>query len=242
MDSRKFTRLYRFLSIASLAVLLLLPLSGVALAGQEAPIVTVVTEAVALPAGANVVMEADAARSAATDAYPNIESRLAQMMLAHRDGNSELLATFGGERHLDVAAGTARVILEMGRSPEAHAVGGPTYEIVALPNGTQATIEHAPAIAIRAELEAAIAATGATYETAYENWVQVLAPLDTLEALSKIADVARVRLPYPAQQHALPGRATAQAWRRPGCAGSGHVHLRGGQPDGHGRLAHVPFG
>ncbi len=215
MDSRNFTRLHRFLSIASLAVLLLLPLSGVALAGREAPTATAVTEAVALPAGAAIVMEADATRSAATDAYPNIESRLAQMMLAARAGDREQLATFSGERHLDVAAGTARVILEMGRSPEAHAVGGPTYEIVALPNGRTATIEHAPRIAIRPELAAAIAATGATYELAVDTLVQVLAPLDTLEALSKLADVAYVRLPYPAQQQELPARPQAQPFIGP---------------------------
>ena len=82
---------------------------------------------------------------------------------------------------------------------------------MALPNGTQATIEHAPAIAIRAELEAAIAASGATYETAYEKWVQVLAPIDSLVALTEVPDVARVRLPYPAHEAPLPAKRPAGA-------------------------------
>ena len=64
-------------------------------------------------------------------------------------------------------------------------------------------------MAIVAELDASIAATGAIYETAYENWVQVLAPFDSLEALSELPGVTYVRLPYPVQQLALPARGSA---------------------------------
>ena len=64
-------------------------------------------------------------------------------------------------------------------------------------------------MAIVAELDASIAATGAIYETAYENRVQVLAPFDSLVALSELPGVTYVRLPYPVQQLALPARSSA---------------------------------
>ncbi len=205
MDTRRSNRLYRFLATASLAVLVLMSLSGVALANRETPIEANV---VALPAGANVV-DVTPDRTV-TNAYPNIESRLAQMMAAARAGDQAQLATFAGERYLDVAQQTARVILQMSRSPEAHAIGGPTYEVVTQPNGATATIVHLAQTAVRAELAAAIAATGATYELAVDNLVQVLAPLDSIEALSKIADVAYVRLPYPAKEDEVPAAAQAR--------------------------------
>ena len=160
-----------------------------------------------LPDGADVAtIELNAA---AKDAMTGLESRLAQMAEAYRVGDQEKLATFGGERHFDLATDTVRVIMEMARSPEAHAAGGPTYEVVALPSGKRATVEHAPQIVVRPELMDAIAAAGATYETAYENWVQVLAPLDSLEALSQIAGVAYVRFPFPAQEQGVPAQAAA---------------------------------
>ena len=129
-----------------------------------------------------------------------LESILAELLAARRAGDSERLAALGGSPHIDLAANTVRVILEMDRDPEAHQAGPPVIEEVTLENGQKARIEHAPPIAIRGDLAQSIAATGATYETAYENLVQVLAPFDSLEALAQIPDVRLVRLPYPAGQ------------------------------------------
>ena len=107
---------------------------------------------------------------------PGLESSLAQLFEAYHAGDRARLATFAGQPNIDLERGAVRVILEMDRSPEAHPAGPAPTEIVTTESGRQVTIEHAPPIAIRADLAAAIAATGATYETAYENWVQVLAP------------------------------------------------------------------
>ncbi len=201
MSSWNVTKSYRLVMVVLLVALLALPAGGAAWARGDAPdSATTAT----LPDAA-VVVTAQVGRPA--DAPTGLESRLAQMAAAYRAGDIATLATFGGERHFDLAARTARVILEMARSPEAYKAGGPTLETVTLPNGREATIEHAPQIAVRPELMDAIAATGATYETAYENWVQVLAPLGSLEALSKIADVAYVRFPFPAQEQDVPARA-----------------------------------
>lgn len=127
-----------------------------------------------------------------------LESILAELLAAYRAGDDERLAALGGSPHTDLAVSTVRVILEMDRDPEARQAGPPVIEEVTLENGQKARIEHAPPIAIREDLAQAIAATGATYETAYENLVQVLAPFDSLEALAQIPDVRLVRLPYPA--------------------------------------------
>ncbi|RIK26534.1 MAG: hypothetical protein DCC52_10185, partial [Chloroflexi bacterium] len=66
-------------------------------------------------------------------------------------------------------------------------------------DGRTVEIQREPPIAIRADLAQAIAATGAVYETAYQNQVQVLAPFASLEALTKIPGARFVRLPYAAQ-------------------------------------------
>jgi|GEM_PF-865414 len=136
--------------------------------------------------------------------YPRLESQLEQLYESAVFGTGRELATFGGQRHIDLAAGTARVILEMYVDPEAHQAGPARIETIDLGNGQTATVEHAPPVAIRADLLAAIQAAGATYETAYENWVQVLAPFPSMVALSEIAGVTRVRLPYPAQTLEMP--------------------------------------
>jgi len=135
-----------------------------------------------------------------------LENRLARLYAAYKAGDSDGLATFAGERYVDLAGATVRVILEMDESPEAQAIGGPNLETVALPDGRTAQIYHAPAIAIRQELADAIAAAGATYETAYGNWVQVLAPLASLEALAQILGLRYVRLPFPAPSDHMPAR------------------------------------
>ncbi len=197
------TRWYRIVLAALLIALLLTPLSA-ALAGPEQP---GAQQAIPLPPGANVVVELE--RPAAAKGELRLESMLAQIAAAYSANDLATLATFSGQRHVDLAQGAARVILEMDVDPQAHPAGGPTYEQVALPNGRMATIEHAPAIAIRPELAAAIAATGASYETAYGSWVQVWAPFGSLEALSKIEGTRMVRLPFPAQQDSLPAQSAA---------------------------------
>ncbi|MDH7485757.1 MAG: S8 family serine peptidase [Anaerolineae bacterium] len=137
-------------------------------------------------------------------AIRGLEDRLAQLYAAHEAGDSDRLAAFAGERHVDLAGAAVRVILEMGKSPEAHAVGGPGVESVALPDGRTAQIAHAPRVAIGQDLAEAIAAAGATYETAYENWVQVLAPLASLKLLAQIPGVRYVRLPFPIEPDQTP--------------------------------------
>ena len=127
-----------------------------------------------------------------------LESALAQLFEAYRTDDRARLATFAGQANLDVEHGAVRVILEMDRSPEAHPAGPAATEIVTTAGGTQSVVEHAPPIAIRADLAAAIVATGATYETAYQDWVQVLAPFASLPALADLPDVRVVRLPIPA--------------------------------------------
>ncbi len=137
-------------------------------------------------------------------AYPRLESQLAQLYESAILGKGRPLETFAGQRHIDLAAGTARVILVMDADPEAHPAGPAWIETIDLGNGQTAQIEHAPPIAIRADLLAAIEATGARYETAYQNWVQVLAPFASLVALSEIEGVGWVRLPYPARTLEMP--------------------------------------
>jgi hypothetical protein len=138
--------------------------------------------------------------------YPKLESQLEQLYESAVLGKGRPLETFAGQRHIDLAAGTARVILEMEIDPEAHQAGPAAVKSVMLESGETATIEHAPPIAVRADLATGIAATDATYETAYQSWVQVLAPFHSLVALSKIDGVRYVRLPFPAKQLELATR------------------------------------
>ncbi len=128
-----------------------------------------------------------------------LQAPLAQLVDAFHSGDPAKLATLGGDTTIDLQNNTVRVILEMENSPDAHPVGGSRIETATLPDGRTVQIDHGPAIAIRPDLAQAIATTGATYETAYGNWVQVLAPFSSLEALARIPDVRLVRLPYPAQ-------------------------------------------
>ncbi len=148
-----------------------------------------------LPAGAVVVEVTPQAKKGQATAVPGLDDTLAQLVAAFRAGDSERLAALAGNRHIDLAAGTVRVILEMARDPEAHQAGTPIVEEVKGADGQVTQIVHLAPIAIREELAQAIAATGATYETATESLVQVLAPFGSLEALARIADVSRVRLP-----------------------------------------------
>lgn len=90
-----------------------------------------------------------------------------------------------------------RVILEMSYDPKAVS-GDPRIEAVTLEDTSVMEIHHAPQVAIRPDLAAAIAATRATLETAYENLIQVTVPAEGFAALSRIPGVRLVRLPYPA--------------------------------------------
>ncbi|GEM_PF-3967254 len=130
---------------------------------------------------------------------PKLQDRLTLILLAYRADDKTGLAALSGDRNIDLDANTVRVILEMDIDPEAHVAGAPRVETVTLADGRTVEIQREPPIAIRADLAQAIAATGAVYETAYQNQVQVLAPFASLEALTKIPGARFVRLPYAAQ-------------------------------------------
>lgn len=203
----------RITGILAMAVFLLTLLTGPSQAVPATgnpPSPGAVVEAVAAPEGAWAV---EAPPPVGKGAYPRLESQLEQLYESALSGTGRELETFAGQRHINLAAGTVRVILEMEVDPQAQALGGPTVETVTLPDGRTAQVQHAPPVAIRPDLRAAIEATGATYETAYRNWVQVLAPFPSLVALSEIPGVRYVRLPLPAQQHGSPpqGKSSSQA-------------------------------
>ena len=152
--------------------------------------------------------------------YPRLESQLEQLYEAAVLGTGEPIDTLSGLRHIDLQAGTARVILEMTIDPEAHQAGPAWIETIDLGNGQTTQVEHAPPIAIRADLLSAVEAAGARYETAYQSLVQVLAPFGSLVALSEVPGVARVRLPYAARTQELPAP-----------AGTTEASGTGGKPD-----------
>ncbi len=151
-----------------------------------------------VPAEAGVVAPTPAPGVREGSTIPHLDSYLAKVYAASLAGDSAALAALGGNPNVDLAAGTVRVILEMDRSPEAHQAGPGVVEVVTLADGRKVEIQHAPPIAIRDDLAQAIAATGATYETAYEDLVQVLAPFGSLPGLAQIPDVRLVRPPLPA--------------------------------------------
>ncbi len=211
MNTRSFIFLVR-LSAILLLITLLLSSGPATEAGRDGP---VAAQAIKVTATALEAPAAVAEGQRLKEAHPRLESILAQALEAARAGDRERLATFSGERHLDIAQGTARVILHMARDPEARPAGPPTIEIVALPDGRQARIEHAPRMAIRQDLANALATAGATFETAHGDLVQVSAPLLALERLANLPDVAYVRLPYPAQEQVLPARRADQPFVGP---------------------------
>jgi hypothetical protein len=175
-------------------------------AGSEKPALRVVpggliTESVRAEAEAGATEEAPVVDETAC---PKLESQLEQLYESAVLGTGRELATFAGQRHIDLEAGTARVILEMDIDPEAYQAGPAWIETIVLGAGQTTQVEHAPPIGIRAGLRSAIEATGATYETAYESWVQVLAPFGGLVALSEISGVRYVRLPFPARTLEMP--------------------------------------
>jgi hypothetical protein len=128
-----------------------------------------------------------------------LDDRLAQIVVAFRARDQVTLASLAGVPDIDLKNNSARVILEMEISPDARPAGTPSTEIVTLPDGRSVQIQHAPAVAIRRDLEQAIIATGAKYETAFQNSVQVLAPFASLVALTEIPGVRLVRLAHSAQ-------------------------------------------
>jgi hypothetical protein len=193
--------------ILVLAALLLVLLTGGSQAQEttESPTLLLPTPEPSAPIAMvplSIAMESPATKDGV--AIAGLEDSLAQLYAAYLSDDTGNLATFAGQRHVDLASSTARVILEMARSPEAYPIGKPNSEVVTLADGRIAQIYHAPSIAIRQDLAEAIAATGTTYETAYEDWVQVLAPLGSLEALTKVPDVRYVRLPFPTDQDDSP--------------------------------------
>jgi hypothetical protein len=163
---------------------------------------------VAMPLGGvpEVVAEAPVIDKSA---YPKLEPQLAALYESAVLNSARPLETFAGQDHIDLVAGTARVIIEMDVDPQAHQTGPATLERVVLEDGRTATIEHAPPTAVRADLAAAIAATGAQYELGVGDLVQVLAPFRSLKALSEIPGVRVVRLPFPAQEQEVSAQTVA---------------------------------
>src|SRR5512142_1341855 len=70
-----------------------------------------------LPPGAEVVTIAPPARH---DGPSGLDSTLAQIASAFRSGSRAKLASFAGQRFVDLKAGAVRVILEMDDDPDAH--------------------------------------------------------------------------------------------------------------------------
>jgi hypothetical protein len=138
---------------------------------------------------------------------PVLQDSLAKLVAAQSTEGPGRLAALAGLPHVDLAAGAARVILEMAVSPEARIAGRPTRHVLVTPAGGMAERYDAPQVVIRDDLASAITATGATYETAYKDWVQVLAPIGSLEALARMPGVRAVRLPFFAEAQETPGRA-----------------------------------
>lgn len=188
--------------LAALAIVIGLGLPVIVNSQGPSPLSNfIVTTAQEIPTAAQSVPTLIPPQKSST---PGLQDELAQLVVARKSGDQTKLNAYAQDRNVDLANNRVRVILEMAVSPDAHPADGPTLETVQLPDGKTAQIQHAPAIVIRPALAQAIAATGARYETAYQNWVQVLAPIDGLEALTKISGVRYVRLPYPAAPSELP--------------------------------------
>lgn len=196
--------------IMVLVVLLLLQLPGIARADKGAPEAPPIPLLPPIP-GVETAAQ-DLSVSPGKKAPGRLEDALAQLAAAHAVADQTALNALAANPHVDLAEESVRVILEMAIPIEAQTVSGSTREVIALPAGQRATIEHAPSVSINPIVTAMIEGTGAIYETAYANLVQVLAPIDGLVMLSDLPGVAYVRLPYPAQQSVLPARgATAPA-------------------------------
>jgi hypothetical protein len=209
----------------TLAAALLLPTATASQSRATPPVDSrLITGTLKLPPGAEVVA---AEPHVDQDVYPKLQPRLAQLYQSAALSKGPSLDEFDKQDHIDVATGMARVILEMDVDPQARMAGAPTIEKVTLASGRTARIEHAAPTAIRSDLAAAVAATGATYELAVDDLVQVLAPFRSLKALSEIPGVRRVRLPYPAQ--AQVGTQTTEgvsltgvgSWQSSGYTGTG---------------------
>jgi hypothetical protein len=190
--------------IILLVALLLLQLPGIAYVGKGAPEAPPLT---LLPPTPNVeIAPQDLTLSPAKKSPGRLEDALAQLAAAHAVADRTALDALAANPYVDLAEESVRVILEMAISIEAQTVTGSSQEVIRLSTGQRATIEYAPSVSIHPIVTSMIEGTGAIYETAYANLVQVLAPIDGLAALSDLPGVSYVRLPYPAQQFVLPAR------------------------------------
>jgi hypothetical protein len=181
------------------------PASGFIIEGAGAPPIPPQPSALTVTADEAVSSIAEISTPArAKTGKPVLQDSLAQLVAAKATGRVDKLATLAGLPHVDLAAGTARVILEMAVSPKAGIAARPAREMLVTPSGSVAERRGAPQVVIRDDLAAAIAATGASYETAYEDWVQVLAPIGSLGALARIAGVRAVRLPFFSEAQEVP--------------------------------------
>jgi hypothetical protein len=183
--------------------LVLIWTSALLLTSQVAPVLAAQSAEPPIPADSLVVPASaqtteEATLTAVKGSAINVEPALLQLEAAALTGSTEALAAHAGDPNVNLAAGTVRVILEMAVNPDARSVGSAHTKTVALANGQLAYVETAPSIAIRRDLADAIAAQGAQYETAYEDRVQVLAPVASITELAQLPGVRLVRFPYPA--------------------------------------------
>lgn len=141
--------------------------------------------------------------SDAKAAIAGLETSLAQLYAAFEAGDETALAVFAEQHHINLERGDVTVILEMAHDPQAHVKSISLPENISLPDGRAAQVFHASPANLRPDLSQSIAAAGAVYQSAYQNWVQVQAPFASLPALAQAPGVRYVRLPFPAEQHKL---------------------------------------
>ncbi|HZU87215.1 MAG TPA: S8 family serine peptidase, partial [Anaerolineaceae bacterium] len=136
----------------------------------------------------------------AKSTIPGLEYNLEQLFLAAASGDKVSLESFKGMQFVDLENATARVILELDTPSGVKKTGEPWVEVIPGGDGSQIEIHHTAPVSVRLDLELGLKATGAQLETATDRYVQVMAPFSSLQALTHLPGVRRVRLPFPSQQ------------------------------------------
>ncbi len=152
-------------------------------------------------ASMGLTTQAEIQRPAKSDepSIPGLDWQLEQLYRASLSQDKATLDTLRGLPSVNLDSATARVIIELDTPSGAKAVGETWTEVVKTANGSLAEIHHAAPIRINADLEAALKAAGAQFETATMYQLQVVVPFNSLETLTHISGVRYVRLPFPVQ-------------------------------------------
>ncbi len=152
-------------------------------------------------ASVGLTTQAEIQRPAKSDepSIPGLDWQLEQLYRASLSQDKATLDTLRGLPSVNLDSATARVIIELDTPSGAKAVGETWTEVVKTANGSLAEIHHAAPIRINADLEAALKAAGAQFETATMYQLQVVVPFNSLETLTHISGVRYVRLPFPVQ-------------------------------------------